>query len=80
VSKLTSEETPARPNFNHDFTTDEIAEFGDIFAEINQAKAHLELAAQKMVERGYRERAHKTLGASQVADAQMYLLIQDWKQ
>lgn len=63
-----------------DFTTDEVAEFGDVFAEINQAKAHLELAAQKMLERGYRDRAHKTLGAAQVADSQKYLLVQDWQE
>lgn len=63
-----------------DFTTEEVAEFGDIFAEINQAKAHLELAAQKLVAKGYGERAHKVLGAAQIADSQKYLLVQDWEE
>ncbi|HEX3560385.1 MAG TPA: hypothetical protein VHU19_14350 [Pyrinomonadaceae bacterium] len=63
-----------------DLTTDEVAEFGDIFAEIDHAKARLERAAQMLVQRGYRERAHKLLGTAQVADSQKYLLVQDWRQ
>lgn len=65
---------------NHDFTTEEVAEFGDVFADLDQAKTHLELAAQKLATRGYPDRAHKVLGAAQVADAQKYLLVQDWRQ
>jgi hypothetical protein len=63
-----------------DFTTEEVAEFGDVFAELNQARAHLERAAQMMAARGYPNRAHKVLGAAQAADAQKYLLVQDWQE
>src|SRR5947209_6901380 len=62
-----------------EFSPEEIAEFGDIFAELDQAKAHYELAAQRLVQRGYRERAHKILGAAQVGEAQKSLLVQDWE-
>lgn len=65
---------------NHDFTTEEVAEFGDIFAELDLAKAHLERASQMMSARGYTERARKTLGAAQVSDGQKYLLVLDWKE
>lgn len=63
----------------NDLTVEEVAEFGDIFADLDSARASMELAAQKLVQRGYRERAHKLLGAAQSADAQKYLLIQDWE-
>lgn len=62
---------------SNDLTTDEVAEFGDVFAELDLAKAHLELAAQKLATRGYAERASKVLGTAQAADAQKYLLLQD---
>jgi hypothetical protein len=64
---------------NNDLTEEEVAEFGDVFADLDQAKAFLELAAQKLAQRGFKERAHKTLGAAQVADGQKYLLVLDWK-
>lgn len=62
-----------------DFTVEEVAQFGDIFAEIDQAMAHLELAAQKLAGQGYGDRAHKILGAATTAGAQKYLLVQDWR-
>lgn len=62
-----------------DFSTEEVVEFGDIFAELDMAKAHLELAAQKLAAKGYSERAHKVLGAAQVAVGQKDLLVQDWR-
>lgn len=63
----------------NDFSVEEVAEFGDVFADLDSARASLELAAQKLAKRGYPERAHKVLGAAQAADAQKYLLIQDWQ-
>jgi N-methylhydantoinase A/oxoprolinase/acetone carboxylase beta subunit len=62
-----------------DLTVEEVAEFGDIFAELDHAKARLEVAAQKLAQRGYKERAHKVLGLTQAADAQKYLLVQEWE-
>lgn len=65
---------------NHDLTEEEVAEFGDVFAELDQARAHLELAAKKLTQRGYDLRARKVLGSAQVVDAQKYLLVQDWQE
>ena len=64
---------------NHDFTEEELAEFGEIFTDLDQAKAQLETAALKLEARGYRERAHKVRGLTQAVDAQKYLLVQDWR-
>lgn len=64
---------------NHDFTEDELTEFGEIFAGLDQAKAQLEAEALKLEGRGYRDRAHKVRGLTQAVDAQKYLLVQDWR-
>lgn len=65
---------------SNSLTTEEVAEFGVVFAEIDLAVAHLERAAHRLVQQGYRERAHKTIGAAQVAAAQKDLLVQDWRE
>ena len=62
-----------------DFTPDEVAEFGDIFEDLNQARAQLEQAALKLEGRDFRDRAHKVRGLTQAVDAQKYLLVQDWR-
>lgn len=64
---------------NHDFTPEEMREFGDVFAELDRAKAQLEAVAKTLEGRGYRDRAHKVRGLTQAVDAQKYLLAQDWR-
>lgn len=61
-----------------DFTPEEREEFGEVFEELDQARARLEQAALRLEGRGYRERAHKVRGLTQAVDAQKYLLLQDW--
>jgi hypothetical protein len=62
-----------------DFTPEELEEFGEVFEELDRAKAAAERAAQLLERRGYGERAHKVRGLTQSADAQKYLLVQDWE-
>lgn len=62
---------------NHDFTAEEVGEYGEIFTDLDQAKTGLEQAALKLEARGFRERAHKVRGLTQAVDAQKYLLVQD---
>ncbi len=62
-----------------DMTAEEKQEFGEVFAEIDSARDGLERAAKQLEGRGYDARAHKLRGVAQSADAQKYLLVQDWR-
>lgn len=64
---------------NHDFTKEELDEFGEIFAGLDRAKAELERSALELERRDFRDRAHKVRGLTQAIDAQKYLLVQDWR-
>ena len=62
-----------------DLTLDEKAEFSEELAHIAAARTHLEEAAKKLEGRGYGDRSHRLRGLSQAVDAQIYLLMQDWR-
>lgn len=64
---------------NDDLTLDERNEFEEELAAIRAATEAIERAARLVEKRGLKERAHKLRGLAQSADAQVYLLLQDWE-